>query len=161
MVTNSRSRVQIFYPTNTYLGQKRSAFRQRRLFASISSQDYENFNQKVVCGHAQNVHFFCFPGKWPRLSLWWSCGKNLSLPCLPFSKIRWHSPCSTIALSSNPLVQRQRYKATFGRQKRTTQVPPWLCGQNRTESFQRMEKPHELRLPKWSRVSQTIWNQQA
>lgn len=87
--------------------------------------------------------------------------RDCGFPPFYFSKALWHSPGSTIALSSNPLDLRQLYKATYGRQRTTVPVSLLLCGQNKIESSQRVEKPHELRLLKWSSTSQMTWNQQA
>ena len=104
--------------------------------------------------------FGCLPGKWPSLYLWWSHGKSCGFPTFTFQRL-WYSPSSTIALSSNPLVLRQLYKATCGRQKTAVQLSPLHYGQNNIESSQRVDKPHGLRLLKWSSASQTTWNQQA
>lgn len=144
-----------------------SRFRQRRSRASrscssISSPNYQNLNQNVGFGQTQNVHFCWLPGKWPSLYLWWSHGKSLWLPHFHFSKAFWYSLSPTIAISSNSLVLRQLYKATCVRQKTTVQLPQ-ICFVNKKkkESSQRVEKPRELRLLKWSRASRTTWNQQA
>lgn len=103
--------------------------------------------KKVGFGQTQNVHFCCFLGRRSGLYLWWSRGKSLWLAHFHFSKALWYSPSSTIALSSNPLVLRQPYKAACGRQK-TVQLPPSLCRQNRIIS--------DGRKTTWTQTAQLI-----
>lgn len=140
--------------------KENSRFRQRRSYASISSPDYQTLNQNVGFHQISNVHFCCLLGKWPSLYLWWSHVKSLCLPHFHFSKALILTPLHNSS-HFQPINSETTLQSHMLKTENNNPASSLLFGRNKIESSQRVEKPHELRLPKWSSASQTTWNQQA
>ena len=137
-----------------------SRLRQRRSYTSISSPDYQTLKQNVGFCQTSNVHFCCLLGEWPSLHLWWSHVKSLCLPHFHFSKALLLTPLHNSS-HFQPINSETTLQSHMLKTENSSPASPLLFGQNKIESSQRVEKPHELRPPKWSSASQTTWKQQA
>ena len=133
--------IPLFHPQIIKLSNKMLAFIKHWMF--IFAASWEN-DLVCICDEAMPHH------KWG----------SLCLPHFHFSKALLLTPLHNSS-HFQPINSETTLQSHMLKTENNSPASPLLFGQNKIESSQRVEKPHELRPPKWSSASQTTWKQQA